>query len=879
MFEQFHALKAEVPDAVLLFRMGDFYETFFEDAEIAARVLELTLTARNKSDPNPIPMAGVPHHAAGGYIQRLVDAGYRVAIAEQLEDPASARGLVKRGIVRVVTPGVGWDPTSLDARTPCWLAAGWVGRGGAGLAFLDVSTGDLLAADLTDADALAQELSRLDPKELLLSKGAADAAPGSVAGELGLFRSEVAPEAWRADEAQRLLKEVLGVADLTGFGLGSAGGALRAAGAALRYARDRLGGELRNVTELRTFQPASLLGIDAATRRHLELTRTTLSGQRRGSLLDLLDVAHTPLGSRRLAEWLACPLRDVAGLQRRQLAVEALVDAADRREALRASLRQVADVERLCARVAQGTANGRDLLALRGSLLALPALSAAAAQDPRLSPWLPADPCDDVAQDLSRWLADDPPTTITEGGLLREGCHDELDTLRDLALNGRAKMQQLEAREREATGIGSLKVRQSGQLGWYFELSLAKAGKLPDRFIARQTLKNSERFITAELKELEEDLTHADARRLRLEHALFLELRCRVAAHLARLNAVGRAIADLDALAAMAEVAVRHRWVRPELVDAPRLQLEGARHPVVEAHLREERFIPNDVRLDAEGRRLNILTGPNMAGKSTVLRMTALAVILAQMGSFVPASRAVVGLCDQVFTRVGAADDLSAGRSTFMVEMSETAGILRHATSRSLVILDEIGRGTATYDGLSIAWAVAEDLAARVQCRAMFATHYHELCELAQAHPEAVFNQSVAARVVNGRMLFLRQLQDGGANRSYGIDCARLAGLPPAVVKRARGLLAHFEKHAPRDANNQLSLFGHATASQIETIAPTQDAARPLLEAIAAIQPDDLSPRDALDALYRLRAMAAALEQSANTDAHPPEQAQGSARA
>ncbi|MCB9681517.1 MAG: DNA mismatch repair protein MutS [Alphaproteobacteria bacterium] len=857
MFEQFQSLKALNPDAILFFRMGDFYETFFEDAEVAAAVLELTLTARNKGDPDAVPMAGVPHHAAASYIQRLVDAGYRVAIAEQVEDPATAKGLVRREVVRVVTPGVVLDPSSLQAREPNWLVAVAPPRSrakGWGLAALDVSTGDLRLTSLDDANAVVGELHRLEPKEALLGPGLdeADAAAlGAALRRHDALVSAVDAGAWDAAEAERALHRLLGVADLAGFGVQRGEPGLRAAGAVVRYATQRLGQELGNVHRVRTWRPGGFMALDDTTRRNLELTRTLIGGARKGSLLGLLDRTGSAMGSRLLREWLAFPLLDPVAIGYRLDAVTALLEAPSLRAGLRAALREVADIERIVARVTQGTAHARDLVGLRRSLGAVPDARACVATVPALVALLPRDLCTDVHDDLATWLVDDPPLALTDGGLVRPGAHAELDELTEFALEGRGIIAKVEEREREASGIPSLKIRHNKVFGYYIEITRAHLHRVPDHYLRKQTLTTAERYITPELKELEEKVLGADERRKALEYELFVAVRGRVEQAGARLAAVGRALAALDVFATLAELAESLRWCRPTVSDALVLDVRGGRHPVVEAFLDDEQFVPNDVHLEVGGRQLVVLTGPNMSGKSTIMRQTALIVLLAQIGSYVPADAATVGVVDRIFTRVGAADDLARGQSTFMVEMSETAAILHHASARSLVILDEIGRGTSTYDGLAIAWSVAEDLVDRIGCRALFATHYHELCELADERP-VVVNQSVAVSEWGERILFLRRLQDGGASRSYGIQCARLAGLPRPVIRRAQQLLQHFEKHAPRNAAQQLSLFGGVptpVAVEEAEVAPVD----PLREALDALDPDAMSPRDALAAIYRLR--------------------------
>ena len=848
MFVQFNALKAQHPDAILFFRMGDFYETFYGDAEVAAEVLELTLTARNKQNDTPIPMAGVPHHAAAGYIQRLVDAGYRVAIAEQTEDPATAKGLVRREVVRVVTPGVVLDPTALAAHSSNYLMAIHRSRDGWGLAVLDVSTGDFRLTSVGSVDEAVGEVHRMEPREALLGPGAADDALVAALAANKAMISTIEDDVFDLEEASRSLREALGVATLAGFGVRRGEPGIAAAGAVLAYARRRLGGQVANVHRLATWRSSGFMVLDATTRRNLEITKTLIGATRKGSLLGLLDRTGTAMGSRMLREWLAFPLLDPPAIERRQVALQALIDDPDLRVELVRSLKQVADIERIRARVAQRTAHARDLSALRASLLAVPEVLARAAGVRDLAAHVPTDVCAELADELDRWIVDDPPVSLTEGGLLRRGMHDELDELIGLSVDGRSIIAELERRERELTGIPSLKIRQNKVFGYYLEITRAHIHKAPDRYVRKQTLTNGERYITPELKELEEKVLGADEKRKRLEHGLFSELRERVDARGAQLAELARALAQLDVLANLAARAVRFGWTRPSVTEGEHLRITKGRHPVVEAMLDDDSFVPNDVTLDARTRRLVVLTGPNMSGKSTIMRQVALIVLLAQIGSYVPAEAAEIGACDRIFTRVGAADDLAAGQSTFMVEMSETASILHHATARSLVILDEIGRGTSTYDGLSIAWAVAEDLVDRVGCRGLFATHYHELCELAETRPTVV-NQSVAVSEYGEKILFLRELRDGGASRSYGIQCARLAGLPRPVVKRAKQLLKHFEKHAPRNERDQLSLFG---AQPLQTEAEPEVVVDPLRELLASIDPDALSPREAQALLYRL---------------------------
>jgi DNA mismatch repair protein MutS len=846
MFDQYHSLKAAHPQALLLFRMGDFYECFFEDAKVVARELDLTLTARNKKDPNPIPMAGVPHHAVAGYIQRLVDKGHRVAIAEQMEDPRKAKGLVKRDVVRVVTPGVVLDPTALDGRRPNYIVA----ICGGGIAFADLSTGDFRISALNLHGALG-ELHRIEPREALLSPDVVEEKPILAAlRRHGAVISQVEPEGWQHAVALREVCEALSVHDLTGFGVPNEHPGIPAAGALVRYARDVTRTGVRNLHELRAYQPDGYMVLDDTTRRNLELTKTLIGGRRKGTLLHLLDRTATPMGGRLLREWLAFPLLDLDRIRARHAAVGELVNAAPLLRDLRNAMRQVSDIERIGARVVQQTAHARDLAALRDSLGAVPEVVALAKQLPTLEPHLPTDNCGDIFKDLDNWLVDEPPISLTEGGLLKRGMHEELDEVLTMALEGMSVIAELEASERKKSGIQSLKIRRNKVFGYYIEVTRAHLHKVPeDRYLRKQTLSNAERYITVELKELEEKVLGADERRKELEYELFVDLRDRVGDATRRLLGLARRLASLDVLCGLGDVATLHNWVRPAVDDGLALTVHGGRHPVVEALLDEERFVPNDVNLDVETRQLIVLTGPNMSGKSTIMRQVALIVLLAQIGSFVPADDATIGVCDRIFTRVGAADDLARGQSTFMVEMSETSAILHNATRRSLVILDEIGRGTSTYDGLSIAWAVAEDLVDRIGCRALFATHYHELCELVETR-DRVVNQSIAVSEWGERIVFLRRLKEGGASRSYGIQCAKLAGLPAHVVTRATSLLTQFEKHAPRNERHQLSLFGQGGAPNDEE--EPIEAVDLLRDQLRRVDPDELTPRRALELVYEL---------------------------
>ncbi len=840
MFRQFRELKEQAGDALLFFRMGDFYELFGDDAVWTAEALELTLTARNKDDPDAVPMCGVPHHAAEGYLRRLLEMGRKVAIADQVEDPRLAKGLVKRAIVRVHTPGLGAE--GVDSHDPSWLVA-LVREGTSwGLALLDATTGDLRMTELRDVAAVVTELARAEPREALLGPGTD--LPEVRSALRGVCTTRVEP----CDDASRAALECRW--PIEGVGREGRDAVAVAVTYAERHLRANDGGPLAHVRAPRSWVAGGALAMDEATRRNLELFRPLRGTGRKGTLVHLVDVARTAMGGRMLRDWIGAPLVDVAGIRRRHDAVEALTRDGVFRRTLVEALACVSDIERIVGKAVQGTANPRELGALRDSLGRVPAIAASVQESAVLASRLPEDVCADVYALLAAWLVDEPPVTQGDGGLIRPEADAELARLVTLARDAKGAIAAMEAELRAAHDIPSLKIRHNGVFGYYIEVTRANASRAPSTWIRKQTIANGERYMTSELKELEADVLGADEKRLALEAQTFVSLRGQVADAVARLQALAQGLAELDALAAFAELAVRHRWVRPVMDDGVALQIVAGRHPVVEATLVEERFVPNDLQLDASGR-LVILTGPNMAGKSTLMRQVALLVLLAQAGSFVPATSARVGVCDRIFVRVGASDDLAHGRSTFMVEMAETANILTGATARSLVLLDEIGRGTSTYDGLAIAWAVAEDLHDRVACRGVFATHYHELAALAESCAH-VKNLHVAVAEHGDEVVFLRTVREGAASGSYGIQCARIAGMPDSVVTRSKALLRQLERRRPRPETNQLALFGPAptTTPPPPVAAPLVD---PVREALGAVDPDALTPREAHAALYRLR--------------------------
>ncbi|MEB3299527.1 MAG: DNA mismatch repair protein MutS [Candidatus Sericytochromatia bacterium] len=820
MMQQVLDMKHRQPDCLLMTRMGDFYEMFFSDAEVAAKDLEITLTAR-ESGPHRVPMAGVPHHALDGYLARLVAKGHRVAICEQLEDPRQAKGLVKRDITRLVTAGTLLESSQLPERRHHWLVALRRGRKTWGLACCDVSTGTFRAMVLPDAEAVREELERLQPAELLLP--VAPALWEALAWGRGPF--VLTPDRWDAewrraipdgsgmtprpdawflpDKGEARIRDHFHVAGLEGFGLKEEPDATGACGAVLAYLAETRRNSLPAFRTIQRLDRSRTMVIDAATQRNLELLGTAREGGSKGSLLDALDETCTAMGGRLLREWLLHPSLERPVIHARQRAVGDLVGRPAVRQQVVALLGRVRDVERLTNRAVAATAQARDLVALKDSLRTLPdlahALAGLADEGPLANLARHDHDLEGLAERIDVTLVEAPPASLMEGGLIRPGVDPELDRLRSLVEDSQGWLSRLEQQERERTGIRSLKIGHSRTFGYFIEVTHAHRTAIPDEYQRRQTLVNAERFITPELKEHEGELLSAQGRAHQLEYARFTELRDAVAAQAPRLLDLAADLAMLDTLATLAGQAVRWGWTCPDVDEGSDLVLEDARHPVLERLLPAGAYVPNDLRLDTSEHRLLIVTGPNMSGKSTWMRQAALVVILAQMGSWVPARRATVGLVDRIFTRIGAVDDLATGQSTFMVEMNETAAILNQAGPRALILLDEIGRGTSTHDGISIAWAVAEDLASRVKARTLFATHYHEMVALSRSQP-GVRSYRVLVQEQEGGIVFLRRVVPGAADRSYGLEVARLAGLPPQVLDRARTVLAEIERR------NRLSL-------------------------------------------------------------------------
>ena len=851
MMKQYHEIKEQNKDAILFFRLGDFYEMFSDDALLASRELDLTLTTRDRAKPEDerTPMCGVPYHSCDGYIARLIAKGYKVAICEQTEDPAAAKGLVKRDIIRVVTPGT-VDSSMLEGSQANYICGIYLDEESAGVCFCDVTTGRTHATAFSGAERLehvVNELGRFSPAEAVLSPGAAaEGALRDLLGEKFRCRAEARPAAcFKLEACTRQVERQ--------YGREAAGqvprpAALLALGGLLGYLYETQRTDLSYIKDLEYYEQGRFMELDLNARRNLELTATLRGKEKRGSLLWVLDRTRTAIGARLLRSWLERPLLSVAAIRRRLGAVEELVRDAVAREELTAVLAGINDMERLIGRVVYGSAGGRDMASLRASLERLPGLRAQLA--PLTAPLLRElaeglDTLEDVYELLCRAIVDEPPFSVREGGFIRPGYDGEVDRLRGILSGGKNVIAEVEAREKEKTGIKSLKVGYNKVFGYYIEVSKSYYSQVPETYIRKQTLANCERYITQELKELENTVLTASDRATGLEYDLFQELRGQVGAQMGRVQAAAAAVAALDALCSLAAAAVRGRYCRPEVDESGVIEIHEGRHPVVERVLKDSLFVPNDTYMGERENRVAIITGPNMAGKSTYMRQVALITLMAQIGSFVPARAARIGVVDRIFTRIGASDDLSAGQSTFMVEMTEVADILKHATGRSLLILDEIGRGTSTFDGMSIAQAVLEHCSRRLGAKTLFATHYHELTELENTL-SGVKNYSIAIKSRGDDLVFLRKIVPGGADRSYGIEVAKLAGLPETVVKKARTILKDLEHQSGRTPpllaapkSEQVSLEALGEAEVIDRLRRTQ--------------PDTLTPIEAMGLLYELK--------------------------
>lgn len=875
MLRQYLEIKEQHQDAILFYRMGDFYEMFFEDAKVASKVLGITLTSRNnKSDANKVPMCGIPYHAAPTYLAKLVNNSFRVAICEQTEDPSQAKGIVKREVVRIVSPGVVTDAEILDEKTNCYVASlvqkRKADRAIYGLSFLDLSTGQFLAGEIFDQseqyERVLDQLTRMGPAELLIRDDERDSMEKLISAAQallpGLCITSRPSGSFSRQDCKELLLDHFNVVNLAGFGCDAMTEGIIAAGIVLEYAIDTQKSDITHIEKLAPIDMESILQIDDSSRRNLELTRTIIGDNRDGSLLAVLDHTCTPMGARLLKHYLLSPLQDVQRIKNRLDSVHFLLGNPGLRKDLKEKLSAIYDIERLNSRMVLGSGNARDMLALKQSLAVLPDISQllAKCQAEKLSHIHDnLDTLQDLFNLIETVINEEAPVTLRDGHLIKEGYNTELDELIHIQRDTKQLILELEAREREKTGIAKLKVGFNRVFGYYLEISRSHSDKAPDHYIRKQTLVNGERFITPELKEFENKVLGAQEKRLRLEYQLFSDIRKKIAQNSGKLIKTANLLAQVDVLTCFAETAHLYNYRKPEINDDEIISITEGRHPVIERSMAGGKFVPNDLFLDQSSEEVLIITGPNMAGKSTVLRQTALIVLMAQMGSFVPADKAIIGVVDRIFTRVGAMDDLRRGQSTFMVEMNETANILNNATEKSLVILDEIGRGTSTYDGLAIAWAVAEDLVMKNDkgVKTLFATHYHELTDLARTHPR-VHNYSIGVREWNETIIFLHKLIKGGTNRSYGIQVAGLAGVPERVIKRAQEILSNIEKGEFDQYGQPIIAKNTNNPTQTKPKSPRQPSLfpppqDPLREALSAIAVDDLSPRQALELLYDLK--------------------------
>jgi len=866
LMEQYQRTKAEYPDSILFFRVGDFYETFYEDAKTSSRVLDIALTSRDKTN-DPIPMAGVPHHAFDSYLYKMIKAGYKVAICEQVEDPKEAKGLVKREVIRVVTPGTVTDPKALEQKSNNFLAAINFVNSCYGLAYVDLSTGEFSVTQLESKTKLLAEIIRIFPAECILAEGFRQN------DFLEILETNVKPLINRVpdwhfavESSKRELCEHFNVFSLDGFGCEDLPAGISAAGALMRYLNETQKQKAQHITSINTHSVSDYMILDADTQRNLELIRSMRDGSSRGTLIDILDETLTPMGGRKIRRWLLQPLRSPHQITARLNAVEEFYNNITLQEDLREQLNDMYDMERIISRVNMGSANARDLNALRDSLLLIPGIKNLIADcestlinilDEQL------DELTDLSDLLESSIHAEPPTTVTEGGIIRDNYNKELDELREITSKGKDWIAELQQKEREKTGISSLKIGHNKVFGYYIDVTKANLDLVPEDYIRKQTLTNSERFITPELKEKESQIFNAEERINELEYELFCEIREKVSEQTERIQKSSSVIAMLDMLTSLAYIASKYDYNKPTVDDGDEIIIKDGRHPVVERLFTKEGFVPNDVTLDCDEHQMHIITGPNMSGKSTYLRQTALITLMAQMGSFVPATAAKIGVVDRIFTRVGAADYLAMGQSTFLVEMNETANILNNATEKSLLILDEIGRGTSTFDGISIAWAVAEYIIdkERIGAKTLFATHYHELIDLANKYAN-VKNYNVAVHENGKKIIFLRKVVEGGTDRSYGIHVAQLAGLPRPVIERANQILDILEQHnisieddqkqkmpklhhrLPKSANSdnnlQLSLF---------SVKPN-----PIIEELESLDLNNMTPLDALNKLHELKA-------------------------
>ncbi len=854
MMRQYNEIKRQHKDALLFFRMGDFYELFFEDAKVASKVLGITLTSRSKGD-GAVPMAGVPHHAVESYIRRLIKAGYKVAICDQLQNPDEAKGVVDRGVTRIITPGTVTEDALLEDKSNNYLMAILETNTLLGLSWMDLSTGRFEVEDIRK-ERLLDEFARLNPSELLMPEETVrnnTALIERIQAEYhGMITSRPDWE-FSKDSAYRVLLEHFGTSSLEGFGCEEVGPAIGAAGAVIQYLKETQKTSLKHIVKIQKYQTDNRVLIDKSTQQSLELTQTMRTYEREGSLLSVIDQTKTPMGARLMREHIISPLRVPSKIRYRQLGVYELFEKSELRREIRNLLNNVYDIERISTKISCGRANARDLVSLKQSLSKLPALKERLSffmSDILISIEQQLDTLEEAQSLINTAIVPEPPHTIKDGGIIREGYDATLDELRYISKNGKSWIANFEAEEIARTGINSLKVGYNKVFGYYIEVTNTHKDNIPPIYIRKQTLKNAERFITPELKDYEAKVLTADERAKDLEYDLFLQIREQVGTFTSRIQRTSEEIALIDVLSTLATVAEENRYIMPEITDGLELKIVDGRHPVLDRKLAGESFVPNDINLDGNRDNIMIITGPNMAGKSTYIRQVAILVLMAQMGSFIPAKEAVIGVVDRIFTRVGASDELSRGQSTFMVEMNETANILNNATERSLIILDEVGRGTSTFDGVSIAWAITEYIHQHVRARTLFATHYHELTELALLFPE-IKNYNIAVREWGDEIIFLRKIVEGGTDKSYGIHVARLAGIPKEVIQRARVILNNLEA-ATLDVNGKPKFApmktgqGKKLPTQLKLFVSKQDM---IIEEIRKIDVSKISPLEALNKL------------------------------
>ena len=858
MMQQYLQVKEQYKDCIVFFRLGDFYEMFFEDAELASRELEITLTGRDCGLEQRAPMCGVPHHSAHSYIAKLINKGYRVAICEQVEDPSMAKGVVKREVTRVVTPGTVIDQMMLDEKSNNYILSVYYENGGYGMAYADISTGEFatLSIEEDDVRVAAEEVLRINPREIMVNSKCIMSTylPKIIGDKLGIEAREYNDWAFSRRNAEKKIKDHFKVAGLEGLGLSERPLCVRASGALLQYIADTQRVDLKHINKLDIYYREEHMVLDSWTRRNLEISETLRTKEKKGTLLWVLDNTQTAMGGRLLKKWLEQPLVDCEKIKKRLDAVEELSSSIRLMERVRESSASVYDMERLLGRIVYGSANARDLLALKQSIDALPHLKDSLVdcrsnllQEIRQG----IDPLEDIGDLIQKSIQPDPPVGIRDGGIIRDGYSEEIDELRRASREGRQWVASLEREERERTGIKSLKIGYNKVFGYYIEVTKANLELVPEDYIRKQTLVNAERYITPALKEVENKILGAHEKSILLEYRTFVSIREKIASQMERIKKTAHYTAILDCLYSMAKTAYDNRYVKPVVFDGNSIEIKDGRHPVVEKMLDTGSFVPNDTYLDRDENQLCIITGPNMAGKSTYMRQVALIVLMAQVGSFVPATYCRIGIVDRIFTRVGASDDLASGQSTFMVEMSEVANILNNATPRSLLILDEIGRGTSTFDGLSIAWAVIEYLADKknIGARTLFATHYHQLTEL-EGRLEGVKNYCIAVRERGEDIIFLRKVIRGGADQSYGIQVAGLAGLPKTVIARAKEILAKLEETDFAKHEQAAKMEKERVCEQLDLFGYRYEG---LIREIAGIDIDSTTPLQAINILSELK--------------------------